>query len=100
MSNGINREIEQLINYFTDDYEILKEDGYMEVEDAVERKEDIERIFEIINEHGMIFSQFMKDNENLFQRFRFTLDLYLRAANSNESTMFKAKAFADELQAV
>lgn len=100
MSEGINREIEQLINYFTDDYELLKEDGYMEVEDAVERKEDIERIFEIVNENGLIFAQFLKENEELYEKFRFVFDLYLRAANSNERTMSEAKKFADELAAM
>lgn len=100
MSDGINREIEQLINYFTDDYELLKEDGYMEVEDAVERKEDIERIFEIVNENGLVFAQFLKENEELYERFRFVFDLYLRAANSNERTISEAKRFADELGAV
>lgn len=100
MSEGINREIEQLISYFTDDYELLKEDGYMEVEDAVERKEDIERIFEIINENGLVFAQFLKENEELYERFRFVFDLYLRAANSNERAMYEAKKFADELMAM
>ena len=100
MSEGINREIEQLINYFTDDYELLKEDGYMEVEDAVERKEDIERIFEIVNENGLVFAQFLKENEELYERFRFVFDLYLRAANSNERAMSEAKKFADELMAM
>ncbi len=100
MSDGVNREIEQLINYFTDDYELLKKDGCIEVEDAVERKEDIERIFEIVNENGLVFAQFLKENEELYERFRFVFDLYLRAANSNERTISEAKRFADELGAV
>ncbi len=100
MSEGINREIEQLINYFTDDYELLKEDGYMEVEDAVERKEDIERIFEVINENGLVFAQFLKENDDLYEKFRFVFDLYLRAANSNERTISDAKSFADTLKSM